>query len=287
MASTLKPAAGALALLLLAFGAGAEEPAGVLRVCADPNNLPLSHRNQQGFENKIAELFARELGWRLEYTWFPQRMGFIRNTLRAWDGNAKRYKCDLVIGLPVGFDQAATTRPYYRSTWTLVYVRGRGLDAVSTPEDLLKLEPEKLHALKLGAFDQTPPVDWLVRHRLLDRMVPYPRQSGDPEQYPGEIVEKELLAGRIDVAFVWGPIAAYVARRDPGRRLAVLPFRPDPEIRFDYAIAMGVRFGEGEWKQRVERFIDQDWAAIQGILSDYGVPQLDAAGRPMPARRQE
>jgi len=270
---------------LLATAPAAAEAAGVLRVCADPNNLPLSHRNQQGFENKIAELFARQLGWRLEYTWFPQRQGFIRHTLRAREHGSPRYKCDLVMGLPVGFELAATTRPYYRSTWALVYVRGRELDRVTTPEDLLKLEPQQLQALKLGAFDQTPPVDWLLRHHLLDRLVPYPRQSGDAEQYPGEIVEKELLAGKIDVAFVWGPIAAYFAGRDPGRRLAVVPFRPDPQIRFDYAIAMGVRQGEGEWKARVEGLIETLRPGIQDILDDYGVPRLDAAGELLPARR--
>lgn len=257
-------------------GAAAE---GVLRVCADPNNLPLSHRNGQGFENKIAEIFAQELGWRLEYTWFPQRMGFIRNTLRARDDATEGYKCDLVMGLPVGFELAATTQPYYRSTWTLVYVRGQGLDAVRRPDDLLALPPARLHALRLGAFGQTPPVDWLLRHRLLEQMVPYQRQTGDPEQYPGEIVEKDLLAGKVDVAFVWGPIAGYFASRDPERRLAVVPFLPDPAIKFDYEIAMGVRFGEQEWKNRVDQLIAQHRARIQGILAGYGVPQLDAAGQ--------
>lgn len=259
-------------------GAAAE---GVLRVCADPNNLPLSHRNGEGFENRIAELFARELGWRLEYTWYPQRMGFIRNTLRARVDGGEDYKCDLVMGLPAGFELAATTRPYYRSTWTLVYVRGTGLDEVHRPDDLLVLPADRRNALRFGAFGQTPPVDWLLRHRLLAQMVPYRSQTGDPEQYPGEIVEKDLLDGKIDVAFVWGPIAGYFAGRDPGRRLVVVPFLPEPAIKFDYEIAMGVRFGEPEWKNRVEQLIDQHRARIQEILAGYGVPLLDAAGQPI------
>ncbi len=253
--------------------AAAEE--GVLRVCADPNNLPLSHRNGQGFENKIAELFARDLGWRLEYTWLPQRMGFIRNSLRARVEGSDRYRCDLVMGLPVGFELAATTAPYYRSTWALVYVRGRKLDGVAAPDDLLKLAPDKLHALKLGTFGMTPPADWLARHRLLDQVVPYRPQTGDPEQYPGEIIEKDLLSGSIDVAFVWGPIAGYFAGRDPHASLAVVPFPPDPAIKFDYAMAMGVRFGEREWKARVEQLIDKNRAGIRAILAGYGVPLLD------------
>lgn len=254
----------------------------VLRVCADPNNLPLSHRNGQGFENKIAELLAQALGRQLEYEWFPQRMGFIRNTLRARNDDGDGYKCDLVIGLPVGFELAATTQPYYRSTWTLVYLRGHGLDTVQRPEDLLALPAARLHALRLGAFGQTPPVDWLLRHRLLDQLVPYRRQSGDPEQYPGEIVEKDLLAGRVDVAFVWGPIAGYFASRDPEHRLVVVPFLPDPEIKFDYAIAMGVRFGERAWKARIEQLIELQRPGIERILASYGVPRLDATGQLLP-----
>jgi quinoprotein dehydrogenase-associated probable ABC transporter substrate-binding protein len=274
-------AAGRLEALPLA-GSAAPAADGVLRVCADPNNLPLSHRNEQGFENKIAERLAEALGWRLEYAWFPQRMGFIRNTLRA-RGNGDGYKCDLVIGLPVGFELAATTRPYYRSTWAMVYVRGHGLDAVHRPDDLVALPAAQLQTLRLGAFGQTPPVDWLLRHHLLDQMVPYQRQTGDPEQYPGEIVEKDLQSGKIDVAFVWGPIAGYFAGRDPERRLVVVPFPPDPAIKFDFEIAMGVRFGEKAWKERIEQLIDQQRDGIRQILASYGVPQLDAAGHLLPA----
>jgi len=279
VAAALVAAFATLAVSLPGAKAEVQTAEGVLRVCADPNNLPLSHRNGQGFENRIAELFARELGWRLEYTWYPQRMGFIRNTLRARLDGGEGYKCDLVMGLPVGFELAATTQPYYRSTWTLVYVRGQGLDEVRRPDDLLALPPARRQPLRFGAFSQTPPVDWLLRHHLLDQMVPYRPQTGDPEQYTGEIVEKDLLGGKIDVAFVWGPIAGYFASRDPRRRLAVVPFLRDPTIKFDYEIAMGVRFGEREWKSRVEQLIEQHRADIQGILASYGVPQLDAAGQ--------
>lgn len=251
----------------------------VLRVCEDPNNLPFSNRAGEGFENKIAELLARELGWKLEYTWFPQRMGFIRNTLRGRDPDSNRFKCDLVMGVPTGFELAATTKPYYRSTYAVVYAKGKGLDGVTVPEDLLKLDPARLKSLKLGVVGQTPPADWLLKHRLFDQVVSYQRQSGDPERYPGEMVEKDLVAGTIDVAFVWGPIAGYFAKRAKSPALVVVPFKPDPDIRFDFPIAMGVRFGEREWKDRVERLLEANRPRIQAILAAYGVPQLDDQGR--------
>ena len=250
----------------------------VLRVCEDPNNLPFSNRAGEGFENKIAELLARELGWKLEYAWFPQRMGFIRNTLRGREPNSDRFKCDLVMGVPHGFELASTTKPYYRSTYALVYVKGKGLDSVTAPEGLLSLEPAKLKSLKLGVVGQTPPADWLLKHRLFDQVVSYQRQSGDPERYPGEMVEKDLVAGTIDVAFVWGPIAGYFAQRAKSPALVVVPFKPNPEIQFDFRIAMGVRFGEREWKERIERLIEANHPRIQAILAAYGVPQLDEQG---------
>ena len=253
----------------------------VLRVCEDPNNLPFSNRAGEGFENKIAELLARELGWKLEYTWFPQRMGFIRNTLRGREPDSNRFKCDLVPGVPVGFELASTTKPYYRSIYALVYAKGKGLDGVKVPDDLVKLEPAKLKSLRLGVIGRTPPADWLLKQGLFDQVVSYQTQSGDPERYPGEIVEKDLVAGKIDVAFVWGPIAGYFAKNATAASLAVVPFEPAPDIQFDFRIAMGVRFGEREWKDRVERLLEANRAPIQAILAAYGVPLLDDAGRIM------
>jgi quinoprotein dehydrogenase-associated probable ABC transporter substrate-binding protein len=276
-----------LAMLLLSpFTALAQQPPTsdqdrVLRVCADPNNLPYSNRAGEGFENKIAELFARELGRTLEYTWFPQRMGFIRNTLRGREPNSNRYKCDLVLGVPVGFELASTTKPYYRSTYTLVYLRGKGLDSVTVPEDLLKLDPAKQKSLALGVFGQTPPADWLLKHHLFDHAVSYQTQSGDPEDYPGEIIEKDLIAGKVDAAFVWGPIAGYYAKRITTAKVAVVPFARDPEIQFDFSIAMGVRFGEREWKNTIDKLIEANRSGIQEILAAYNVPQLDDSGRVM------
>ena len=257
----------------------------VLRVCADPNNMPLSNQKQEGYENKIAELLARELGWKLEYTWFPQRMGFIRNTLRAKAPNSDSYKCDLVIGWATGAELAATTKPYLRSTFAMVYVKGKGLDSITTPDDLLKLPPEQLAKLKLGAFAQSSPVDWLVRNGLTTQLVPYQTMSGDPANYPGEIVEHDLVDGKIDAAFVWGPIAGYFGKKVTSAEVVVVPFKPQPTFQFDYSISMGVRYGEKEWKEQIEKLIDANRSRIEDILASYNVPQLDEAGNPIAARK--
>jgi len=119
---------------------------------------------------------------------------------------------------------------------------------------------------------------------LFDQVVPYQLQSGDPERYPGEIVEKDLVAGKIDVAFVWGPIAGYFAKNAASAKLAVVPFEPTPGIQFDFRIAMGVRFGEREWKDRIERLVEANRGRIQAILAAYGVPLLDDEGRIIQAR---
>lgn len=280
-ATTRRGILGAVLALTVAVPAQGDETGGekVLRVCQDPNNLPFSSQREDGFENKIAELLARDLGWKLEYTWFPQRLGFIRNTLRAFDRDAGRYKCDLVIGLPVGFELASMTKPYYTSTYALVYARGRKLDGIAKPDDLLQLDGEKLRSLKIGVVAQTPPVDWLLEHKLFDQAVSYQRQTGNPEQYPGEIVEKDLAAGKIDVALIWGPIAGYFAKKVKTAELVVAPFHPQSDIKFDYGIAMGVRFGERAWKEQVEQLIERNFWQIRKILAEYGVPLLDEHGQ--------
>jgi mxaJ protein len=273
--------AAATAALALVGGARAETPPSaenVLRVCADPNNMPLSNRNGEGYENRIAELLARELGSKLEYTWFPQRMGFVRNTLRARDPDQERFKCDLVIGVPIGYELTLTTPAYYRSTWAMVIPKGKGLNNIHTPDDLLKIDRAVLKKLRFGLVGRTPPTDWLLRNDLIGQAVSVPTQSGDPEAYPGEMIEKELAAGHIDVAFAWGPMAGYFAKHAQQPGMLVVPFAPSPDIQFDYKIAMGVRFGEKEWRDRVAALIARDRKQIEEILLSYGVPLLDDQG---------
>ena len=248
----------------------------VLRVCEDPNNLPLSNRAQAGFENRIAALLAQELGWKLEYTWFPQRIGFIRNTLRAKEENSDRFKCDLVIGVPKGFEMAATTRPYYRSTYAMAYLSGKGLDRVRSLDDLLALDAGQRRKLRFGAFAGSPVTDWLVQNGLAEQVVWYPIQTGDAERYPGEIVEKDLASGKIDMAFAWGPIAGYFARnaRTP---MVAIPLASRPGMQFDFEIAMGVRHADKDFRQRIDGLIAANQAKIHAILAQYGVPLLEQA----------
>jgi len=274
--------AAAAALLWIATGVRAEAPPAaaenVLRVCADPNNMPLSNSNGEGYENKIAEVLARELGWKLEYTWFPQRMGFIRNTLKARVPDQDRFKCDLVVGVPVGYELTLTTPAYYRSTWAMVVPKGKGLDEIRTPDDLLKIDPVRLKKLRFGLVGGTPPTDWLLRNSLIDQAQSIPTQSGDPEVYPGEMIDKELASGQIDVAFAWGPIAGYFAKHSKEPGMLVVPFPYSPDVRYDFKIAMGVRFGEKEWRDRVAGLIASKKKEIDAILLSYGVPLLDEQG---------
>jgi len=247
----------------------------VLRVCQDPNNLPFSNKAEQGLENRIAELFAKKLGWKLEHTWYPQRMGFIRNTLRAKVPDTDQYKCDLVTGVATGFDLGLTTKPYYRSTYAMAYLKGHGLDSVQTPEDLLKLDPAKLRSLRIGAFAKTPAVDWLLKNGLIDQMVSYQHQTGDPEQYPGQVIDRDLAQGKLDVAIAWGPIVGYFAKQAAATPVAVVPFRPDATgLRYDFSIAMAVRHGDKALRDRINTLIDSSRPEIQALLTEYGVPSL-------------
>jgi mxaJ protein len=247
-----------------------------LRVCQDPNNLPFSNVKGEGIENKIAELFGKALGLPVTYYSFPQRLAFIRNTLK-FKLPGDDYPCDIVIGVPAGYDQVSVTKPYYRSTYALVFPKGKGMDQVASAEDFLKLDAAKLSTLRIGIYDRSPASDWLNKHQLVDQGVPYKIMNADPDQYPGEIIEKDLAAGKIDVAIVWGPIAGYFAQRVKTPALAVVPMKSEPGVKFDYQMGMGVRYGEREWKQQIEGLIESKRSEIQAILMEYGVPIVDAS----------
>lgn len=247
-----------------------------LKVCQDPNNLPFSNVAGEGIENKIAEVFGKALGLPVTYYSFPQRLAFIRNTLK-FKLPGQEYPCDIVIGVPAGFDQVSVTKPYYHSTYALVFAKGKGMDQVQSGEDFLKLDPAKLAALRIGIYDRSPASAWLSKHNLVDQGVPYRIMNADPAQYPGEIIEKDLAAGKIDAAIVWGPIAGYFAQRVKSPELIVVPLKSEKGVRFDYQMAMGVRYGEREWKQQVEALIESKRPEIDAILKAYGVPLVDAS----------
>ena len=201
-------------------------------------------------------------------------MAFVRNTLR-FKLPGEDFRCDILMGVPVGFDQVSVTKPYYRSTYALVYAKGRGLDGVQSSADFLALGKERLGKLRIGVFDRSPASDWLARHDLTDQGVPYKMLDADPAYYPGQILEQELAKGRIDVAIVWGPLAGFFAKRVQTPALAVVPMTSEPGVRFDYQMAMGVRYGEKAWKDQIESVIDSRRPEIRAILRDFNVPLLD------------
>ncbi|HKP64715.1 MAG TPA: quinoprotein dehydrogenase-associated putative ABC transporter substrate-binding protein [Polyangiales bacterium] len=267
-------AACVLAIGALSYAQSDPKPSAALKVCADPDNLPQSDQNGAGYENELARALARDLGKRLQYTYFPQRMGFVRNTLKGRDETGE-FKCDLILGVPVGFDPAATTHAYMRSTYALIVPARAKLGTLTDPNQLLQLPKQRLQSLRFGVFSKSPATDWLLRNGLIDRATFYASQSGDVAEHPAAIIERELSRGAIDVAIVWGPVAGYLASRHAGPdKWTAVPFKPDPEIRFDYEIAMGVRFGEKEWKSKLDRWIAGHRSEIDRILSRYQVPLL-------------
>lgn len=243
----------------------------VLKVCADPNNLPFSNQQGEGYENKLAELFGREMGLPVQTYFYAQRLNFVRNTLR-FKLPGEDFRCDIMMGVPVGFNQVATSRPYYRSTYALVFIKGRSLDMVNSVADFLALPKDKLRGLKIGVFDRSPGTQWLKNHNLVDSGVPYRMMNARPDYYPGEIVEQDLVQGKVDVAVLWGPIAGFAATRVKDHEVVVIPMASEPGVQFDYQVAMGIRHGETKWKQRIDRVIESALPQILEILRSYRIP---------------
>jgi ABC-type amino acid transport substrate-binding protein len=180
--------------------------------------------------------------------------------------------------VPTGFDQAATTQPYMRSTYALVYTEKHPeLKALKGPEDFLALPPAKLQSLRIGIFGRSPAADWLLQANLIERAEMYAPQSGDPKETPNTIVGRDLASGKIDVAIVWGPVAGQLLAEHS--TWTSLPFKPDPKIRFDYEIAMGVRQGEKEWKDTLDQWIGTHHEQIKTILMAYRIPLLELSPR--------
>lgn len=257
----------------------AAPPRKALRVCQDPNNLPFANDKGEGFENRIAELFGKSLGIPVTYYNYPQRYIFIRNTLR-YKLPGEDYPCDIIMGLPVGFGQTAVTKAYFSAPYVLVFPQGAGLDHIRTSDDFLALDPAKLATLKIGVFDQSPASRWMALHNLVDQGVPYHTINMEMDYYPGRIIERDLAAGKLDVAIVWGPVGSYFGKIRANPPMHVVPIRSEPGIPLDFAVGMGVRYGEPEWKKQVEQFIDTHTAEIQRILADYRVPISETAPAP-------
>jgi mxaJ protein len=279
-AAPLRRLLAVLAALLVATASGsvvADAARTAFRPCIDPSNLPFANAKGEGFENRIADLFAQKLGLPVQSYAFPQRMNFIRNTLR-YRLPGEDFRCDVVMSVPASYDQAWPTAPYYRSTYALVYRKGQGLDGVRSGADLLALPADVRSKLTIGIYDRSPAAYWLVKHGMEAQTKPFPMMSPDPDRYPGEIIDKELAQGRIDAAIVWGPIAGYFAKRVHNVDLVVIPLHSEPGVKFDYAIAMGVRQGDAQWRATVDRLIADNKPAIAAILREYNVPLVDEHG---------
>jgi quinoprotein dehydrogenase-associated probable ABC transporter substrate-binding protein len=248
-----------------------------LKVCADPYMLPMSNKKGEGYENKIAELLAKKLGLKLKYEFFPQRMGFIRHTLRAESEESEGYKCDLVINVPSNFELAATTEPYYSTTYVLVYAKGKKLDDVTEAEMLGKIVEEEKLDVRIGVADRGPGQLWVFYQNLMGHMDPYQGQPGDIKVDPGHTLIKDIVDDKIDAAVVWGPTAGFYARKYKDKaELVLLPVKDDVkknrEMKFSYSNSMAVRYGEKEWKEKINNLIKENKAEIEKILTDYGVP---------------
>jgi len=242
----------------------------VLRVCADPNNLPFSNQRLEGFENKIADLIARDMNASVQYTWWAQRRGFIRNTLKTG-------ACDVVMGVPTSFEMALTTNPYYRSTYVFVYRRDRNLNIHS-------FDDPALHTLKVGVqmigddFSNSPPAHALTNRHIISNVVGYTVYGDYRQDSPPARIIDAVVNRQIDVAIVWGPLAGYFAKRQKVA-LEIVPVSPQidqPFLPFVFDISIGVRHGDSAFKEELERVLQKRKPEIESILDEYGVPRVEA-----------
>ena len=276
MGLRLAVAAFGVASVFLPHGEAADARAAenVLRVCGDPNNMPFSNEKLAGIENQIAALVAQDLGWKVEYVWWPHQRGLVKRVL-----NTER--CDVLVGIPKGYDLVRWTKPYYRTGYVIAYQKDRVAQGIRSLDDPL------LNTLRVGVQVNTPPHVALGQRGIVgDNVVAYQLMfdsNAHPEDYPGKEVE-DLIAGRIDVALVWGPIAGYFQKKKGAASLVIVPI-DDPKdggTPFAFDISMGVRKGDTELKARLESVLDRKHDEIKAILDDFGVPLL-----PLPAPTAE
>ncbi len=238
-----------------------------LRVCADPRDLPFSDEQRGGFENKIAELLGRELSLPVEYVWYPQVTGFVRNTL--WAG-----RCDLVTGTVAGDGEMDTTNPYYYTSYVIVLRNDSGWTYSG-------LDDPRLKDMHIGVISGTPPADLLLRHGLMAKARPYPLTVDTRIDAPSHRMIADIVDHTIDAGVLWGPLAGYyIHHENLPLSLAILKGEPSAP-RMDYHIAMGVRRNEADWRRKINGLIHAKQGEINQILQDYGVPLLDEQGGPL------
>lgn len=235
-----------------------------LRVCADPSDLPFSDEKGGGFENKIAELLGREMSLPVEYVWYPQVIGFLRNTL--WAG-----RCDLVMGTVAGDGELDTTNPYYYTSYVLVFRN-------DADPPFSGLDDPRLKDLHIGVIGGTPPADLVLRHGLMGKARPYPLTVDTRVDAPSRRMVEDIAAHVIDAGVLWGPLAGYYIHHED-LPLALVLLKAEPSSpRMDYHIAMGVRRNEPDWRRKINGLIHAKQGEIEKILKSYGVPLLDEQG---------
>lgn len=232
-----------------------------LKVCGDPDNLPFSNKKSEGFENKIAEVIAKELRTELIYFWWPHQRGLVRRALRPG-------LCDVMISIPQGWDQVLWTKPYYRSAYVLIYPKNRGFQIRSLDDPILK-------QLKIGVYINTPPAEALANRNIRANVVGYSLFDSAQTERSDKII-RDLIAGEIDVVLDWGPMAGYAVKQLNGSSPleVVLLQGAEPGIPFTFEFSMGVKEGNKELKAELEEAISKRYAEIRKILEDYGVPLL-------------
>jgi quinoprotein dehydrogenase-associated probable ABC transporter substrate-binding protein len=245
----------------------------VLRVCADPANLPFSNEKKEGFENKIANIIGEELKVPVEYTWFPQATGFTRNTLLA-------KRCDVIIGTGQGDELVLNTNALYRSAYALVYKPGTGLDGVDSIFD------PRLKGKSVGVVQGNPSANLVAAAGLMDKARPYRMMVDRRYDDPSAEMVKAIRDGEIQAGVMWGPIAGYYATRG-GDKLTVVPLIKDAGKagRVDFRITMGVRQGDDLWKRQLNEVIRKRQADIDKVLLEYGVPMIDEDNKPITTPR--
>lgn len=240
-----------------------------LRVCSDPNNLPFSNEKREGFENRIAELIARELRASVRYTWWAQRRGFFRNTLNAG-------QCDVVMGVPGDFELVLPTRPYYRSTYVFVTRKDRGLAIRSFDDPVLRRLRIGVHIIG-DDYASTPPAHSLAKRHIIDNVVGYSIYGDYSQANPPARIIVAVARGEIDVAIVWGPFAGYFAGSQPAE-LEIVPVSPAFDLALlpmVYEIGLGVRRGDRTLKTELEQVLERKKEEIRAILEEYRVPLME------------
>ena len=271
--SGLTHALAALAALLGIAGAGFAQTSGlgaavelidpkVLRVCADPHSLPFSNEAGEGYEQRLAELFAQKLGKGVAYTYFPEVTGFVRNTLGA-------HKCDVIMSYPQGDELVQNTNAYYQTAYSLVFKQGSDLEGVESLAD------PRLKGKRIGVVAGTPPATNLAINGLIGRAKPYHLMVDTRLGTSAEAMIRDLEAGQIDAALLWGPIAGYYAKNAKAPMAVVPLLHEKGGSRMVFRITMGVRLSDQEWKRQLNELIAANQTEINRILLDYGVPLLD------------